>query len=243
MRAPQSPTLTTAMMIQRWRWMTFIHWRYPTEVIQRLLPSGLTVETFDGAAWVGLLPFVMDDVRPPRVPALPWLSRFPETNVRTYVRGPDGSTGIFFFSLDAGRLPAVAAARASLWLPYFWSDMTVAADGDTMTYRGRRRVPGPVGAGYEVQVRFGQAYGEAELTPLDHFLTARHRLFSVVLGRLVTVDAEHPPWPLHRAELLGLRQDVVQGNGLPEPVGPPVLHASPGVKVRIGLPQLLGTHT
>jgi uncharacterized protein len=241
MRAPPPPEVATAVMIQRWRWMTFIHWRYPAEVIQPHLPSGLSVQTFDGTAWVGLLPFLMDDVRPPHVPALPWLSRFPETNVRTYVQGPDGSTGIFFVSLDAGRLPAVAAARASLWLPYFWSDMTVAADGDTKTYRGRRRAPGPTGAGYEIQARFSERYTEAQLTPLDHFLTARYRLFSAVLGRLAAVDVEHPPWPLHRAELLALRQNLVQADGLPEPDGPPVLHASPGVTVRIGLPRLVGT--
>ncbi|MEV0134122.1 DUF2071 domain-containing protein [Dactylosporangium sp. NPDC050688] len=89
--------------------MTFIHWRYPAEVLQRSLPPGLTVHTFDGIGWVGLLPFLMDGVRAPYTPAMPWLSRFAETNLRTYVRGPDGRTGIFF-SLDAARLPAVAAA-------------------------------------------------------------------------------------------------------------------------------------
>ncbi len=239
MHAPQPPRVSTAMMIQRWRWMTFIHWRYLADEIQPLLPPGLTVQTFDGAAWVGLLPFLMDDVRAPRVPAVPWLSRFPETNVRTYVRGPDGATGLFFFSLDAGRLPAVAAARASLGLPYFWSDMTVKADGDTVTYRGRRRAPGPVGTGYDLRVRFGEVYHEDELTAFDHSLTARYRLYSQVLGRLVAVDVEHPPWPLQRAELLDLRQDVVQAAGLRPPDEPPVLHASGGVKARIGLPHVV----
>ena len=239
MRAPPSPTVSTAMMVQRWRRMSFLHWRYPSEAVRPLVPPGLSVHTFDGWAWVGLLPFLMDDVRPPRVPAAPWLSRFPETNVRTYVRAPDGSTGIFFFSLDAGRLAAVATARGTLGLPYFWSDMTVTADEDTTTYRGRRRTPGPAGSGYEMRVRLGERYRDDQLTPLDHFLTARHRLFSVVLGRLIAVDVEHPPWPLHRAELLSLRQDLVQAAGLAEPAGPPVLHGSAGVAVRIGLPRLL----
>jgi uncharacterized protein YqjF (DUF2071 family) len=237
--APQPPPVATAMMIQQWRWMTFMHWSYAPEVIQPLLPAGLSVQTFDDAAWVGLLPFLMDGVRLPRAPALPWLSRFPETNLRTYVRAPDGGTGIFFLSLDAARLPAVAAARAGLALPYSRSDMAVDRDGDVAAYRGRRRVPGPVGAGYRVRARFGERYRDSELTPLDHFLTARHRLYTVLLGRLVAVHAQHPPWPLRHAHLLELRQDVVQAAGLPAPGDPPVVHASNGVTVRIGLPCLV----
>jgi uncharacterized protein len=240
MRAPPAPTVATAVMIQRWRQMSFLHWRFPVDAVQPLLPDGVTVHTFDGAAWVGLLPFLMDDVRPPRVPPLPWLSRFPETNLRTYVRGPDGRTGIWFFSLDAARLPAVAAARLSLGLPYCWSRMSVRADHDALVYRGRRRVPGPTGAGYDVRIRFGAAYREGELGPLDHFLTARYRLYSQLLGRLVAVDVQHPPWPLRRAELLGLRQDLTRAAGLPPPAGPPLLHASPGVQVRIGVPERAG---
>jgi uncharacterized protein len=242
-RAPLAPTVTTAVMMHQWRQMSFLHWRYPVEAVQPLLPEGVAVHTFDGDAWVGLLPFLMDDVRPPWVPPLPWLSRFPETNLRTYVRGPDGATGIWFFSLDAARLPAVAAARLSLGLPYCWSQMSVRADGDAMVYRGRRRSPGPRGAGYAVRIRFGAAYREDELGPLDHFLTARYRLYSELLGRLVAVDVQHPPWPLRRAQLVELRQDLTGAAGLPRPHGPPLLHASPGVQVRIGLPDLAGARS
>src|ERR1051325_7601239 len=96
-----------ALMLQQWRLLTFLHWRFPAADVARLLPEGLTAQTFARTAWVGLVPFVMVGVRAPGVPPLPWLSRFPETNVRTYVRGPDGKPGIWFYSLDAARLPAV----------------------------------------------------------------------------------------------------------------------------------------
>ena len=92
--------------------------------MQRLLPPGLTAETFGGTAWIGLIPFLMEGIRPPVLPAMPWLSRFGEINVRTYVHDDQGRSGIWFFSLDAARLPAVAAARAGYWLPYFWSDIS-----------------------------------------------------------------------------------------------------------------------
>jgi uncharacterized protein YqjF (DUF2071 family) len=223
------------VMIQSWCDLTFLHWRYPAERVQALLPPGLTVETHDGAAWIGLVPFRMDGVRPPGAPALPWLSRFPETNVRTYVRGPDGRSGIWFFSLDAARLPAVCAGRVGYGLPYCWSDMAVEVVGPRLVYRCRRRWPGPTGARCDASVRAGAPLTDADLGPLDHFLTARFRLYSQLAGRMVAANAQHPPWPLRRAELEHLDQDLIQAAGLPAPDHDPLVHASTGVTVRIGM--------
>jgi uncharacterized protein YqjF (DUF2071 family) len=224
-------------MIHHWRWITFLHWPYPPDLIQSRLPPGLTVETSNGTAWVGLLPFLMDEVRPPKLPPLPYVSRFPETNVRTYVRGPDGRTGIWFFSLDAARLAVVTAARTGYGLPYHWSDMSIDRVGDQLRYRSRRRWPGPSGASCDVRMEFDRSLAEPELGDLDYFLTARYRLYSTVAGRLVAADAEHPPWPLCAARLLHVRQDLLQAAHLPAPAGDPVVHASEGVRVRIGMWQ------
>src|SRR5581483_5061957 len=98
-------------MLQSWCDLTFLHWRYPLEAAQALVPGPLQVETFDGSAWVGITPFVVRALRPPLLPSLPWISHFPETNCRTYVKGPDGHSGVWFFSLDAARAPAVMGAR------------------------------------------------------------------------------------------------------------------------------------
>jgi uncharacterized protein YqjF (DUF2071 family) len=227
------------IMIQEWRRLTFLHWRYPAEVVQSRLPEGLTVETMDGSAWVGLVPFLMVGVRTPGAPGVPWLSRFPETNVRTYVRGPDGQSGLWFFSLDAARMPAVLAARAGYGLPYHWSRMAVRAAPGRLTYRSLRRWPGPVGARCDAEVSVGDPL--PEVGPLDEFLTARFRLYSRFAGRLVTAEAEHPPWPLHRGRVTGLDQDLVQAAGLPAPAGEPLVHVSPGVTVRVGLWRVAGT--
>ena len=109
---PHPPTcpvpVTDPTMHNDWLDLTFIHWRYPSQVVQRLLPQGLAVETFAGDAWVGLVPFKMRVSRPP-IPSVPWFAEFLETNVRTYVRGPNGAVGVWFFSLDASRLGAVVA--------------------------------------------------------------------------------------------------------------------------------------
>jgi uncharacterized protein YqjF (DUF2071 family) len=172
------------------------------------------------------------------VPALPWLSRFSETNVRTYVRDRHGRTGVWFFSLEAARLPAVITARLGYRLPYFWAAMRVQAAPHEITYTTWRRWPGPRGAGGRVVVAPGEAIAAADVTQLEHFLTARFRLFSHSSdGRLRYADAEHPPWPLHRAELLRLDDSLVTSAGLPTPVGDPLVHYSPGVAVRIGPPR------
>ncbi len=221
------------LMGHRWDTLTFLHWRYEPVVVQALLPPGLRVEVRDGSAWVALVPFVLEVTRPDR-PPVPWLSRFPETNVRTYVTAEDGSTGVWFLSLDAARLAAVLTAHAAYGLPYFWSKMAVARVGDVVTYRARRRWPSPAGVASEVAVRIGDAYAPNELTDLDSWLTARFRLYSTHGRRGRFALASHAPWPLHRAEVLHLDDQLVAATGLPEPTAPPLVHWSPGVKVRVG---------
>jgi len=227
-----------ASMIHGWNTLTFLHWRYDPAVIQALMPPGLDVEVFDGSAWVGLVPFEMR-VTPPRGGAVPWASNFPETNVRTYAKAPDGSTGVWFLSLDAARLGAVVVARTTYRLPYFWSKMHVSRVGSIVTYQSRRRWPGPVGASSAVAVDVGEAFDADELGDLDHWLTARWRLYSARAEGLRFARADHPPWPLHRAKLLHLDDQLIEAAGLPAPVGDPLVHWSPGVDVRIGYPNRL----
>jgi uncharacterized protein YqjF (DUF2071 family) len=237
-------------MRMRWSELTFLHWPYEPDRVQRLLPSGLSVETFDGSAWVGLVPFRMT-VRAPRGPAVPWVSFFPETNVRTYVRAPDGTTGIWFFSLDAAQLGAVLAARTWLGLPYEWARMGVSVDdgggdGSVVHYRCARRdrsrrigraPPRPTST---ADVRIGMPIDRSDVSDLEEFLTARFRLYSVARGSLLSMAAEHGPWPLHRARTLGLRDRLVEAAGLPAPAGDPLVHYSPGVHVRVGRPKRIG---
>ena len=225
-------------MIHRWDNLTFLHWRYDPAIVQRLIPAPLTVETFDGSAWVGLVPFEMQ-VRLPRTAPIPWLSNFPETNVRTYVRAPDGTTGVWFLSLDAARASAVVTARTTYRLPYFWSKMTVTTVGPVVSYQSRRRRPGPVGAACDVAIEVGDPFDATELAGLDHWLTARWRLFSVGSHGQRYARADHPPWPLHRARVLHCHDDLVAAAGLPRPSDEPLVHWSPGVEVRIGYPHVL----
>lgn len=222
-------------MRHRWDTLTFLHWPYRPDNVQRLLPPGLTVETFDDMAWVGLVPFKME-VSPPGGSSRPWF-RFPETNVRTYVRNADGETGVWFFSLDADHLPAVVTARSTYRVPYFWSEMSVERNGDVVTYFTRRRWPGPTGARSAAQVEVGTLYAADELGDFDHYLTARWTLFGTWGRTLLIARAEHEPWILHRARVISWADDLIAATGLPDPEGEPVVHWSPGVNVRVGYPS------
>ncbi len=233
------PTCATpvvhAAMANTWDELTFIHWRFDPAVVQQLLPAGLTVHTFDGDAWVGLVPFMMR-VRPPGLPSVPWLTEFAETNVRTYVRGPDGSPGVWFFSLDAARLGAVVVARTTYRLPYFWSKMRTIRSGSRIEYRTRRRWPKPSGSS-TVIVEIGEPFAPDELTSLDHFLTARWALYTASRTGFRHARVAHKPWPLTTAHLVAIDDTLVTAAGLPSPSGEPIVHYSSSVDVRIGWPR------
>ena len=215
-----------------WRNLTFVHWPFEPAEVQAVLPDGLRVDTFDGAAWVGLIPFEME-VQLPGGIRIPREGVFPETNVRLYAIGPDGTPGVWFCSLEAGRLSAVTVARVSYGLPYFWADMDVAAAGPIWTYRSTRRWPGPRGVRSQLAARVGDPI---EQTAFDRYLTARWGLFSTLGSRLLYAPISHDPWTLHRAELLHLDDDLVGAAGFAIPDVEPIVHWTPGVEVRVGLP-------
>jgi uncharacterized protein len=231
---PEPPTGGfRAWQHHRWLELTFLHWPYPPEVVAPLLPRGLTVDTFEGRAWVGLVPFHLD-VRVPGLPFVPWVARFAETNVRTYVRAADGTRGISFLSLDAARLGAVVAARSAWSLPYQWSRMRLHRAGNVVTYTCRRRWPGADHPTSRVAVEVGAPYAPDELTDLDHFLTARWVLFSTRGRTLVRTPAHHQPWPLRHASVVELDDQLLRAGGLPSPSGAPRVLYSDGVEVRLG---------
>lgn len=237
-------------MLQGWHDLASIHWRYDPAVVQALLPDGFRVDTFDGSAWVGVLPFQMDRVRFPRLPAFGPLSTFPETNVRTYLTDPAGRRAVWFCSLDITRLITALVARASYRLPYCWATMTIEGSaaatgrpvvpGAVVSYRSRRRWPA-ADASTDISVRVGEAIAPADASDLDHFLSARWALGTTFGRRLMWADVEHPPWPLHRAELLRGDETLVTAAGLPAPEGDPYVLWSPGVDVRIAVPRRVRT--
>lgn len=222
--------------IQRWDELTFLHWSFEPSAVQRLLPDWLTVDTWEGRAWVGLVPFFMR-VSTGGGRSVAWASNFCETNVRTYVHDGRGRTGVWFFSLDAARLGAVVVGRNALSLPYVWSAMSLDRRGDRITYDSTRRWPGPRGARSRVVVDIGTPYADEELGDFDHWLTARWRLFSHSSRARTVGQVWHDPWPLRRAEVATCDDELVAAAGLPAPQEPPIAAYSDGIEVRIERPE------
>ena len=224
--------------LMRWNSVSFLHWPYDPAAVAPLVPDGLTLDLWRGQAWVGIVSFVMADVRPPGLPALPVFSTFPEVNVRTYVRAADGSDGLLFLTLEASQ-PAALFARASVGIGYAWADMRITANASSVTYQTRRRWPRRPAAASRHTVEFREPIPAAELSMFDHYLTGRWRAFSTRWGQLFRTPVEHEPWTLHRAVVSDIDDGLVASCGLPAPDGEPVAHYSPGVDVRMGRPPRL----
>ena len=255
MSYPNRPTEPVEREVMRMWWddLTFLHWPYEPDEVQRLLPDGLEVDTWtdeDGneAVWVGLVPFLMRVGIPGgrQMPAR--IGVFPETNVRTYVKGPNGTPGVWFCSLEAGALPATATARLTYGLPYFWATMNIdqgtAETGSTWGYTSTRRWPTPAGATHRSRVEVGEPIAPDDVTPFEHYLTNRWGLYSrfpgmnARRGTNVYAPVDHGPWPLRRGVLLDLDDQLMTAAGLSAPVGDPVVHWTTGTEVRIGRPRL-----
>src|SRR5215469_17026199 len=128
------------VMTQRWNDLLFAHWQLEPKVLAALIPPGIQLDTFMGSAWLGIVPFWMDRIKVRGIPPVPGTRTFPELNVRTYVRDPrTGTPGVYFFSLDAGNLPAVLAARAVYNLPYYWAEMRIQQRSEREFYYSSRR--------------------------------------------------------------------------------------------------------
>src|SRR5262245_8742164 len=218
-------------MYQRWSRISFLHWPCDPSLLQSRLPAGLQVDTFEDNGWIGLTPFELEGLRPPFLPPVPWLSDFPEMNLRTYVRGPAGR-GIWFFSLDAGSLAAVAGARLTYGLPYFWTSMQVRTTGNRVQYVSAR-----ADATADITIDVGEALARPD--DLALFLTARYRLYTRLLGHLATAPVQHAPWPLHGARIVTLTETVRRAASLPDGDAPALVHYSPGVQVHVGAPRRL----
>ncbi|HVF75351.1 MAG TPA: DUF2071 domain-containing protein [Acidimicrobiales bacterium] len=225
-------------MHQEWNSLSFVHWAYDPAVVQALLPPGLTVETYDGKAWVGLIPFDLR-IRPRCTPYVPWACAFPETNVRTYVRGPDGRTGIWFLSLDAARLGAVAVARATFRLPYMWARMRVTTTPTTRTYESTRRRPHRR-AHSSVVLDVGAPRATDDLAA---FLTTRFLMWTRRGEHYTVVQAQHEPWRLRHGTVRALDPGLLVADGLPAPTGEPVVHVADDLAVTLRPRTGLGTTT
>lgn len=212
------------IMAQSWHDLLFAHWAVDAAELLPHIPAKLVIDTFKGQAWLGIVPFRMSGVRLRWTPPLPWLSAFPELNVRTYVTA-EGKPGVWFFSLDAANPVAVAAARLSFHLPYFKARMKCNEVEGWIQYQSGRSHPGAPGAAFEARYRPAGEFFEAQRGTLEHFLTERYCLYSAASdGQIYRGEIHHPPWLLQPAEAQFTRNSMTAAAGLAAPAELPLLH-------------------
>ncbi len=219
------------LLAQTWQELLFAHWPVPAALLRERLPRGLALDTFDGEAWVGVVPFRMTGVHFRGLPGFPTAETFPELNVRTYVVAED-KPGVYFFSLDAGSLLAVMGARALFFLPYFPARFAVSRGDDTISYEARRRTASRPRAVFAARYRpTGSVYRSRPGT-LEHWLTERYCLYTAgPRGHLLRADIHHMQWPLQPAEAEISRNTMALAGGIPLPETAPLLHYAEKLQV------------
>lgn len=213
-------------MRQAWADLLFLHWPVEAEALRKMIPPAVTVDTFDGQAWIGIVPFEMQDVCSRFTPPLPWLSKFCELNVRTYVRVGDKS-GVSFLSLDGGNPMAVELARLGFCLPYYHAQMSKRVEGDWIYYSSTRT--DARGARVDFQAAYrpaGDVYYSRPGT-LEHWLTERYCFFAEDhSGQLACGEVHHSPWPLQPAKAIVKANTMLEPYQLSLQADQPLLHFS-----------------
>lgn len=234
--AERDPPIKSAVMYQRWEELLFIHWPVEVDELAQHLPPGLRVDTYNGKAWIGIVPFTMCGVRPRFLPSIPGISTFPELNVRTYVIDGKGRPGVWFFSLDTPKRIPNWIARTFFHLNYRLARMCVKEEGSWRTYHSELCSQSGMDETQEYIWKRKEKQFLAEPSTLEFFLVERYRLFaySKTTCRLLTGKVHHEPYPLQAAELVRYTKGLFTSNDLLQPKGDPAsVLASSGVKVRI----------
>ncbi|MGB0744136.1 MAG: YqjF family protein [Opitutales bacterium] len=229
---PKNPVV----MYQRWEELLFLHWPMDPDFVQQQLPNGLCVDTHDGKAWIGVVPFQMLNVRPRFLAPLPWFSNFPELNLRTYVFDEQGRPGVWFFSLDTPQPFANWIARRLFNLNYRLARFKIVPDGRGLRYQSELRLSDVWDEPQSYNwTRVGEPF-HAQPASLEFFLVERYRLFSYDASKqqLWSGQVHHLPYSIQRAELAKYSTRLFALNDITEPEGPPVsVLASTGVDVTV----------
>lgn len=233
----EAPEFTGPVVFgQQWRDLAFIHWSVDPQLVAPMMPTGIRPDVLNGRTYVGLIPFHMRQAGLANHPT-PYLGDFAETNVRLYSVDEQGNHGVVFLSLESTRLVTALSARYGYRIPYTWADMRIGRRGTRMRYVSRRRWP-QRGLRSAVTVDIGAPIDNP--TELETFLTARWGLHGTLAGRTVWHPNWHTAWPLHRATLVAIDDDLVRAAGVPVDLEPDVpVMWSGGVHTVFGPPKFL----
>jgi len=227
---PRESSAAKRRVHQKWSDLLFVHWEVSYDALRSLVPSELSIDLFDGRAYVTVIPFRVTENRPAGWPGALG-TRFLETNVRTYVRAEDGEQGIFFLSLEASSVLAVVAARSLYGLPYYPAVISMEKQGRYVKYMCRRRIgrPAMLHANYVVDEPLMPALPGS----LTQFLVERYCLYVKRGATMYRVRVRHGPYPLCAVRLQQIEETLLASSKVPRPADAASCHFSPGVDVDI----------
>ncbi|MDQ7025869.1 MAG: DUF2071 domain-containing protein [Anaerolineae bacterium] len=212
------------VMAQTWQRLLFAHYPIPVATLRPMIPPELEIDTWDGTAWIGIVPFRMTGVRLRGLPPVPFTHTFPELNVRTYVV-KDGIAGVWFFSLDAANPLAVFTARRWFHLPYYHADMTISEQGDNIQYHSYRSHRGATKGVFVGSYRPTGSVQDYAPDSHERWLTERYALYAAnKRGKLYRGDIQHQLWSVQPAEANIEQNSIVAASGIALPDTKPLLH-------------------
>nr|WP_244939975.1 DUF2071 domain-containing protein [Leptospira adleri] len=218
-------------MVQYWEELAFLHWEIPKEFLNEVLPKGLEADLFEGKAYIGLVPFRMKGVRPIHLPPLPWISNFPELNVRTYVKNGE-KQGVYFFSLDASNRFAVEIARKFFHLPYLNAAISMRKNQNRKEFFSKRKDHRATNAEFHADYKPISEVYRSQRGTLENWLTERYCLYSQdSKGRIYRGEVHHLPWPLQKGECIIRKNEILRSHGIPDSGREPLVHYSESIQV------------
>ncbi|MCP8969881.1 YqjF family protein [Ectobacillus ponti] len=186
------------IMKQVWSDLLFMHIPVDEADVIHRIPPGLELDTYDGQAWIGIVPFEMKGIHPRGLPAVPYVSQLFELNVRTYVKHGSKS-GVYFFSLDCDKPLSVWIARTFFHLPYYNADIKVARDEGQTRFEAKRTHKGFPAGEFAASYKPASAPFRTQPGSLEHWLTERYCLYTDKGNQLYRGDISHDPWELQLA--------------------------------------------
>lgn len=219
-----SPRKSGWIMTQTWHDLLFAHWPVSPEQLRPSVPSQLEIDTLAGNAWLGIVVFRLSGVRLRGLPEVPFLSAFPEINVRTYVS--DGNqSGVYFLSLDTNNPLAIAIARPWFRLAYFSSRISFTQRGDGIRFTSRRVQRGAPSANFSGRYS-ARSCTLNEPSELARWLAERYCFYacdSKSGQNMYRCDIAHRPWTLQHAQATIVQNTMALSHGIELPAVEPLL--------------------
>ncbi len=215
-------------LVQEWRNLSFLHWEVLPNKLSKYIPNGLEIDTFEGKAYIGTIPFMMTNVRPRLAFSVPGISTFPEFNIRTYVTRK-GKAGVLFITLDAQSLVTCTYAPWAYGLPYRYCKADMEVDGTIYKWNSKRKT----GEGITGTCTASGEIREAQKGTLEEFLFERYCLYTVRKGELCIAHTQHDPWKYRdgSAEITSNSLTESYDLGIDNSLNPDLVHMSEGVLV------------